>query len=417
MDEKAFRYVNDELMGEDVPLARVAAAVGTPVYVYSRAVLTGRAAAFVDAARLVAGRGGQGYLVCFAVKANGNPALLRLLGEQGMGADVTSGGELFLARHAGISPTHILFSGVGKSHADIEQALDAGIRALHIESVPELARIAGIAAARQIVAPIAVRLNPDVTGDTHPAISTGGRWHKFGVSADTARRLLWQAQADPWLAPVGLAVHIGSQIRELEPFRQAVAVLLREAEGLAAAGCRLRYLDVGGGLGVDEGARMAPRPADWVAAVGAPVVAAGYELVLEPGRSVVGDAGILLTRVEYVKEEGGRRFVVVDAGMNDFIRPTLYAARHPIWPIRRRAGESHPVDIVGPVCETGDAFAHDYALPPVAAGDLLAVQQAGAYGFAMSSNYNGRLRAAEVLVDAGTFHLIRPRQTVTDLLG
>lgn len=409
----AFHYQNDQLYGEETPLARIAADVGTPVYIYSQAALVERAAAYVQAARQTAARS----LVCYAVKANGNPALLRLLGEQGLGADLTSGGELFLAQTAGIPPDRLLFSGVGKSSAEIRQALQAGIRALHVESLPEMERIAGIAQSLQIIAPVAVRLNPDVTADTHPAIRTGGRRHKFGVHAAVARQMLLAAMAHPWLQPVGLAAHIGSQIRELAPFRQAAAALLRLAAELEAAGCRLQYLDVGGGLGLDSVDQAAPTTAAWAAAVGEPVAQAGYELVMEPGRSLVGDAGILLTQVEYVKEEGGKRFVVVDAGMNDFIRPALYGGAHPIWPVLWRDDQPAAVDVVGPVCETGDMLARDYLLPAMATGDLLAVMQAGAYGYAMSSNYNGRLRPAEVLISGAAYRLIRQRQTLAHLLG
>ncbi len=417
----AFHYEKGQLVGEEMPLSRIAAAVGTPVYVYSQAALVERAAAYVQAAQQTAAR----CLVCFAVKANGNPALLRLLGEQGLGADLTSGGELFLAQFAGIPPHRLLFSGVGKTSAEIQQALQAGIRALHVESWAEMERIAGIAQTLQMAAPVAVRLNPDVAADTHPAIHTGGRQHKFGVNAQAARQMLLAAADHPWLSPVGLAAHIGSQIRELAPFRQATAALLRLAADLEAVGCRLQYLDVGGGLGLDSISQAAPRPAEWVAAVGEPVAQAGYELVLEPGRSLVGDAGILLTRVEYVKEEGGKWFVVVDAGMNDFLRPALYGGEHPIWPVALRSGRQREsradhtwrVEVVGPVCESGDTLARDYELPPVAAGDLLAVMQAGAYGYAMSSNYNGRLRPPEVLISGAAYQIIRQRQTMTHLLG
>ncbi len=409
----AFHYHNGQLYGEETPLAHIAAAVGTPVYVYSQAALVERAAAYMAAAQQMAAR----CLVCYAVKANGNPALLRLLGEQGLGADLTSGGELFLAQTAGIPPDRLLFSGVGKTNAEIRQALQAGIRALHVESQPEMARIAGIAQTLQIIAPVAVRLNPDVTADTHPAIRTGGRQHKFGVNAATARQMLLAAAAHPWLRPVGLAAHIGSQIRELAPFRQMTTALLRLAAELEAAGCRLQYLDVGGGLGLDSINQAAPTPAEWVAAVGEPVAQAGYELVMEPGRSLVGDAGILLTQVEYVKEEGGKQFVVVDAGMNDFIRPALYGGAHPIWPVVWRDDQPEAVDVVGPVCETGDTLVRDYPLPAMAAGNLLAVMQTGAYGYAMSSNYNGRLRPPEVLISGAAYRLIRQRQTLTHLLG
>jgi len=395
-----------------VSLTAIAAAVGTPVYVYSRADLIGRARAFLEAARSAAG---DGALVCYAVKANANPALLRLLRETGLGADVTSGGELFLARHAGVEPDRIIYSGVGKRAEEIEEALVAGIRAIHIESEMELAAVAAAAARLGRVAPVGVRVNPNISAATHPYISTGLHSHKFGVPRERAVAILRAAAADPWLRPVGLAAHIGSQITDLDPFAQAARFLVSVADELADEGIRLEYLDCGGGLGIDyQGA--APGLADWVRVIGPVIGAAGYGLVVEPGRSIVGRAGALLTRVVYTKQQGDKRFVIADAGMTDLIRPTLYQAHHPIVPVAPAAGEE-VVDVVGPICETSDFLARDRALPPLAAGDLLAVLHAGAYGFAMSSNYNGHLRPAEVLVEGDAFRVIRRRQTYADLIA
>ena len=435
--DSPFVYRAGVLMCEAVPVADVAAAVDTPVYVYSRADLEQRARAFVAAANEAAG---PGALVCYAVKANGNPALLALLRAAGLGADVTSGGELFLARYAGVDPGRIIFSGVGKKQGEIAEALAAGIRALHVESEMELAAVAAVAERLGRVAPIGGRVNPNISAVTHPYISTGLHGHKFGVPRERAVAMLRAAAAHPWLRPVGLAAHIGSQITDLDPFAQAVRFLVELADEMGGEGVRLEYIDAGGGLGIDyEGG--APAAADWVRTVGTLVAAAGYGLVVEPGRSIVGRAGALLTRVVYTKQQGEKRFVIADAGMTDLIRPTLYQAYHPILPVEKNSlrkdaklakqetldlaslreassdsGEI-PVDIVGPICETGDFLARDRPVPPLAAGELLAVLHAGAYGYAMSSNYNGHLRPAEVLVEGDTFRVIRRRQTYDDLLA
>lgn len=422
-----FYYRDGQLVCEDTPLAAVAAAVGTPVYVYSQATLLERARAYQTAVA-----GSPAALVCYAVKANGNPELLRFFGQIGLGADVTSGGELFLARQAGIVPGRIIFSGVGKTTAEIETALAAGIRALHVESEMELAAVAAIARQMQRVAPIGVRVNPDIHVETHPYISTGEHAHKFGVTPGQARQMLRQAAEDPWLKPVGLAAHIGSQITELEPFAQSARFLVNMAKELAVNGVKLSYLDVGGGLGIDYSGLGAPDVEEWVAAVLEPVAGAGYSVVMEPGRSLVGPAGALLTQVLYTKQQGDKRFVIADAGMSDLIRPALYNAYHPLLPVEQYlvnseqwtgGSEQHSVnseqltvDVVGPICETGDWLARERDLPPLEPGALLAILQAGAYGFAMSSNYNGRLKPAEVLVEGDNFRLIRQRQSYEHLL-
>ncbi len=422
-----FQYKQDTLYCEDTPLTEITQAVGTPVYVYSQAELLRRAAAYQT----------DNGLACYAVKANGNPALLRRLGEAGMGADVTSGGELFLARRAGIPPEKIIYSGVGKLRPEIERALAVGIRALHVESAMELETIAEVALQQQTIAPIGVRVNPNIAVETHPYISTGQREHKFGVPPDTAVAILQFAQQHPWLRPVSLAAHIGSQITDLSPFVESAHFLVKMAGELAGNGVHLQYLDVGGGLGIDYGDgdwRMeagdstpqspvsplqSPDIAEWVTAVSQPILQAGYELVMEPGRSIVGPTGTLLTKVVYTKPQGDREFLIVDAGMNDLLRPTLYKAHHPIWPVEQVTGTLEaPVtyNVVGPICETGDFLAKVRPLPLQEPGNLLAVMQAGAYGFAMASNYNGRPRPAEVLVDGNRYLVIRQRQTYEHLL-
>lgn len=424
----AFHYQDNQLWCEDVPLAEIATAVGTPIYIYSQAELQARAAAFVTAVP------SANTLACYAVKANNNPAILGLLRQAGLGADVTSGGELFLALHAGISPDKIIFSGVGKRRDEIEMALDAGIRALHVESAMELEAIAAIAGERQQVARIGVRVNPDIHAETHPYMTTGEKWHKFGVAPETAVTLLHVAREHPSLHPVGLAAHIGSQITAVPPFVQSAHFLVQMADELAASGIRLEYVDVGGGLGIDYGDwrgeigdspqqspgsnLQSPPIFEWVTAVTQPILAAGYGVVMEPGRSVVGPAGCLLTRVTYTKNQGGTQFAIVDAGMSDLIRPTLYDAYHPVLPVAEAPDDytAERYTVVGPICETGDWLAKERALPPLKPGDLVAIMQAGAYGYAMASNYNGRLKPAEILVNGNRFTPIRKRQDYTHLL-
>ncbi|NKQ36977.1 MAG: diaminopimelate decarboxylase [Chloroflexi bacterium] len=430
-----FQYKQNILYCEDTPLANIVDAVGTPVYVYSQAELLHRATTFQV----------ENSLACYAVKANGNPTLLHLLGQAGMGADVTSGGELFLALHAGISPEKIIYSGVGKLREEISHALKTGIRALHVESAMELETVAEVARQQQTIASIGVRVNPNIAVETHPYISTGQREHKFGVAPDTAVALLHFAQQHPWLQPVSLAAHIGSQITDLSPFVESAHFLVKMAHELAESGIRLQYLDVGGGLGIDYEDRdwrleigdSTPQSpianlqslsiAEWVTAVSQPILQAGYEVVMEPGRSIVAPTGALLTKVVYTKPQGDKEFLIVDAGMNDLLRPTLYKAHHPIWPVNGERlsvignrlsvdGEQLTYDVVGPICETGDFLAKARSLPRQEPGNLLAVMQAGAYGFAMASNYNGRPRPAEVLVNGNQYSIIRQRQTYDHLL-
>ncbi len=404
-----FTYQNNQLYCEQVPVAEIATAVGTPVYIYSQTDLLNRARAYVVNAP-------ANSHCCFAVKANSNCHLLKLLGEAGLGADVTSGGELYVAQQAGIAPERIIYSGVGKTKPEIMMALKAGIRALHVESEMELNWIGKIAAKLQIKTAIGVRVNPNISADTHPYISTGLHEHKFGVDRETAVALLHDAQKHPWLKPVGVACHIGSQITTLAPFSSAAKFLVTLADELANAGIHLTYIDVGGGLGIDYTQNDVPGIAEWVTAVAQPVQAANYQLIMEPGRSLIGASGILLASVITVKKQAQNQFAIVDAGMNDLVRPTLYQAYHPILPVRQAADTQQVYDVVGPICESGDWLAKERTLPVLHSGDLLAITHVGAYGFAMSSNYNGRLRPAEILVKDAEFSIIRQRQTFTDLI-
>jgi diaminopimelate decarboxylase len=408
---KPFNYQDGVLSCEDVPLTDIAAKAGTPVYVYSKKELLDRARAYHTAA-------GEDALVCYAVKANSSPALLRLLRGEGLGADVTSGGELFLALHAGIPPQKIIYSGVGKRPDEIDMAISAGIGALHIESEQELDLIGRMAADLGRVARISIRVNPNISADTHPYDSTGRLEHKFGLPRETAVSLYKRAAADPWLEPLGVAAHIGSQISDIRPYRALAEYLVDLAGELSSAGVNLTYVDVGGGLAIDYNESGVPPVARWVSAVAGPVERAGYRLVVEPGRSIVGPAGALVCAVLYTKEQGGKRFVIVDAGMNDLVRPAMYNAYHAVRPLCEANGSRPEItaDIVGPVCETGDFLARDRLISEVRPGELLALMNAGAYGFAMSSNYNGRLRPPEVLVDGADFHLIRRRQAYEHLL-
>ncbi len=407
-----FRYQGGELCAEGVRLAAVAADVGTPFYIYSAATIAARyrrfAAAFAPASPLI----------CFAVKANSNLAVLRLLARLGAGADVVSEGELRRALAAGMPPERIVFSGVGKTRAELDAALAAGIRQINVESIPELRALAAAAEAIGRAAPVALRVNPDVDALTHVKIATGKRENKFGIDLDDAADAYRLAADLPGIAPVGLAVHIGSQLVDLAPFRRAfgrVAELILE---LRAGGLAVERLDIGGGLGIRYHAETPPAPEAYAALVRETFGALGLELACEPGRVLCGPAGLLVARVLYVKEGAGRRFVILDAAMNDLLRPALYDAWHDIVPVRLPAAGAvlSPADVVGPVCETGDTFAVARDLPPLAAEDLVALTNAGAYGAVMSSTYNSRLLVPEVLAAGDRFAVVRPRPSFEDLL-
>ncbi|HEY7724731.1 MAG TPA: diaminopimelate decarboxylase [Anaeromyxobacteraceae bacterium] len=400
------------LWAEEIPLADLARAWGTPLYVYSTATLTRHWRVLERSLR------GLPHLTCFAVKANGNLAVLSLLARLGAGFDIVSGGELYRVRRAGGDPGKVVFSGVGKRDDEIAFALEAGVRVLDVESAEELARVSVIARRLRRRAPVALRVNPDVDARTHPYISTGLREAKFGVPVAEALRLYALAARDPALRVTGVAMHIGSQIAAVRPFLDAIARVKGLVRELGRAGIRLRHIDVGGGLGIPYGAESPPpHPDAYGAAVKRALRGFEGEVLLEPGRVLAGNAGVLVTRVLYRKRNGRRRFVVVDAAMNDLVRPAFYGAHHAIEPVGPQAPRTEVVDVVGPVCESGDFLARRRRLPETAAGDLLCVRTAGAYGFAMSSQYNARPRAAEVLVDRSRGMLARRREAYPDLVA
>lgn len=406
------------LHAESVPLADIAASVGTPCYVYSAGALDEAYDAVSAALASVPN------LVAYAVKANGNLAVLARLAKRGCGADIVSGGELMRALRAGFSPDKIVFSGVGKTDDEIRAALRADIRSLHVESAAEIDAIEAIAAELGVVAKIALRVNPNIDAETHPYISTGLHDTKFGIELDVARELLPRLVNSPRLALEGVACHIGSMVLSPEPIGDAMAIVAGFALECARAGAPIKNVDAGGGWPILYGdeARSAQSHAvfgraviDGVARGGAGDL--GLTVVVEPGRAIVGDMGVLLTRVVYVKEQCGKRFVVVDAAMTELIRPALYRAHHAIMPVERAAeGAAHtPADVVGPVCESTDFLAKERALPPLARGDLLAIRGAGAYAAVMGSNYNGRPLAPEVLVEGAGYRVVRARQKLEQL--
>jgi len=405
-----FGYRRGQLCAEGVALERIAAAVGTPAYVYSRSAIE---RAF---ARLEAVFRGLPHTICYAVKANSNLAILRLFVRLGSGFDVVSGGELERVRRAGGAPGRIVFSGVGKTREEIREALRAGILLLNVESEAELELVAEQAARLRRSAPVSLRVNPDVRAGDHPHIRTGHHTHKFGLDWPEARRLYLRHRRHRWLLWRGISAHIGSQILRVEPFRRAARRLASYVGDLARMGIRLRYLDFGGGIGVRYWRERPFALRDYARTVSAAFAPLGCHLLLEPGRFLVAHAGVLLTRVLYLKQVRHRTFVIVDAAMNDFLRPTLYGAVHPITTARQDSrGRRRRVTLVGPVCETGDCFLQDWPLPPVRPGDLLVLWGAGAYGMVLASNYNSRPRPAEVLVSGNRFRIIRRREARSDL--
>ncbi len=405
-----FQYRGEALCVEQVSLADIAAQFGTPCYVYSRAALTEGYRQFADALQ------GREHLVCYAVKANSNLAILNVFARLGAGFDIVSGGELQRVIAAGGDAGKVVFSGVGKSANEMRMALEAGILCFNVESAPELDRLNEVAGSMGKVAPVSLRVNPNVDAKTHPYISTGLKQNKFGVAYDEAVALYRRARDLPHLRITGMDCHIGSQLTEVSPFIAAVEKVLALADALAAEGIRFEHLDLGGGLGICYNDETPPAIADYVAALLDALKGRSEKLILEPGRVLVGNAGALLTRIEYLKHGEEKNFAIVDAAMNDLMRPALYDAYHEILPVRR---ENHPVqayDVVGPICETGDFIGRARELD-VAPQALLAVLSAGAYGMSMSSNYNTRPRAAEVMVDGASVHLIRERETVAQLFA
>ncbi len=403
-----FLVHEQQLWCESVPLTAIAAAVGTPTYVYSRATLERHWHAFNDALAPLP------HLVCYAVKANSNIALLNLLARLGSGFDIVSIGELERVVAAGGDPAKVVFSGVGKRIDEIERALDLGIYCFNVESASELHRLNAIAEQRGVRAPVSLRVNPDVDAKTHPYISTGLRENKFGVTVESALELYTAAAQMGGVRLLGIDCHIGSQLTELEPFIAALERILHLMDLLKARGIELEHLDMGGGLGIPYRDEQPPLPADYAHALISRLNGRALKVMIEPGRALIGNAGVLLTRVEYLKDQGEKRFAIVDAAMNDLIRPMLYEAWQAVVPVVERVGEARITEIVGPICETGDFLAKDRELV-LAEGDLLVIRSAGAYGFSMSSNYNSRPRAAEVLVDGDQFYTIRARETLASL--
>jgi diaminopimelate decarboxylase len=409
-----FPYRGGELHAEDVPIEQIAAAVGTPFYLYSAAGLASLYDRFADA--FAPAR----PLVCYAVKANSNLAVLRLFAGLGAGADVVSEGELRRALAAGIPPQRIIFSGLGKTRAELDAALAASIHQINVESIPELHRLSEVATARGATARIAIRVNPDVDALTHAKISTGKKENKFGIDIDEAVDAYRLAGDLPGIEPVGLAVHIGSQTGGgLGPFQEAFERLAELIVELRQVGLVVRRVDLGGGLGIRYHTETPPAPKDYAHLVRGVFGTLDVEIACEPGRVLVGPSGLLIAKVIYVKDGAARRFVILDAAMNDLIRPALYDAWHDIVPVRLPAvgAASGPADVVGPVCETGDTFATERDLPPFAEGDLVALTDAGAYGAVMSSTYNSRLLVPEVMVSEGRFAVIRARPSYEAMLA
>ncbi|WP_421253098.1 diaminopimelate decarboxylase [Aeromonas jandaei] len=405
-----FNYDADgQLQAEQTSLQQLAEQYGTPLYVYSRATLERHWHAFDKAA------GDIPHLICYAVKANSNLALLNLLARLGSGFDIVSGGELSRVLAAGGDPRKVVFSGVAKSEAEMRLALDKEILCFNLESEAELERLNRVAGSMGKKAPVSVRVNPDIDAGTHPYISTGLKQNKFGIPIELAPAIYRKAVAMEHIEIVGVDCHIGSQLTELNPFMEAADKLLRLIDGLAAEGIHIHHLDVGGGLGVNYGSEQPPHPTEYAKALKQKLAGRDLTLLFEPGRAIVANAGVLLTRVEYLKPGETRNFALIDAGMNDMLRPSLYGAWMNIIEVDSRAGHTPALyDVVGPVCETGDFLGKERTLA-IAEGSLLAVRSAGAYGFTMSSNYNTRPRAAEVLVDGTQSFLIREREQLTDL--
>jgi diaminopimelate decarboxylase len=405
-----FHYRDRALHAEAVPLERVAAEFGTPCYVYSRAALTAAFREFDSAFAPCP------HLVCYAVKACSNIAILNLFARLGSGFDIVSGGELERVLAAGGDPAKIVFSGVGKSEAEMRRALQSGIRCFNVESPSELERLARVSAAMRTTAPVSIRVNPDVDAGTHPYIATGLRQNKFGVPYRDAVDLYRRAASLPHLSVEGIGCHIGSQLTDVAPFGAALRRILDLVDRLADEGIALSHVDAGGGLGIryrDEAPATVKRYADLLRET---MSTRAQTLLLEPGRALTGNAGILLTRVEYIKRGEEKNFVVVDAAMNDLLRPALYEAWHEVKPVLQRDVYPETYDVVGPICETGDFLALDRSLA-VREGDLVAIMSAGAYGMSMSSNYNTRPRAAEVMIDRDALHLIRTRESITSLFA
>ena len=405
-----FKYVNDELYCEGVPVSRIAEEVGTPFYLYSARTLTNHYRVFDRAFS------GLRHIICYSVKANSNVAILKLLIKEGAGVDIVSGGELYRALQAGVEPGKVVYSGVGKRVDEIEYALATDILMFNIESAEELRMIDRCAGRMKKKARIAVRINPDVDPRTHPHISTGLKENKFGVNIEKSLETYRWARTLGNIEVTGVDCHIGSQVTRVEPFVDALKRLKKLIGLLEKEGLHIRYLDLGGGLGITYDQELPPHPEEYARAVKEVVEDTDVTVILEPGRVIVGNAGIMVTRVLYRKHNENKNFVIVDAGMNDLIRPSLYGSFHAVQPVVKKEREEFFADIVGPICESGDFIAKSRPVPKLEGGELLAVMSAGAYGFTMSSNYNSRPRIPEVLADGEDYYVIRKRETYADLV-
>lgn len=410
-----FLYRNGQLFAEDVPVAEITAAVGTPVYIYSTATLLRHFNLFDQALA------GMPHLVCFAMKSLSNVAVLRVLGQAGAGIDVVSVGEYLRAKAAGVPGERIVFSGVAKMREEMRIALEGGIRQFNVESEPEMEALSEVASALGVVAPIAVRVNPDVDAKTHAKIATGKSENKFGIPIAKARDVYARAAALPGIKIVGIDVHIGSQLTDLEPFRLAYRKVAALTEALRADGHQIERLDLGGGLGIpyERSNAAPPLPEDYGRMIAEEVGHLGCEIEIEPGRLIAGNAGLMVSEIIYVKEGEGRDFLILDSAMNDLVRPAMYDAHHDIVPVVEAAAgaEQKPYDVVGGICETGDTFARGRMMPPVKAGDLVAFRSAGAYGAVMASEYNSRPLIPEVLVDGDKWAVIRRRPSYDEMIA
>ncbi len=405
-----FKYIKDEFYCENVPVARIAEKVGTPFYLYSHATLKRHFEVFRDAFQAV------DSLVCYSAKANTNLAVLKIFEQAGSGLDIVSGGELFRGLKAGFAPGKIVYSGVGKTADEIDYALQTGILMFNVESLEELDLLNRRAAALKLKAPVAIRVNPDVDPKTHPYISTGLKKNKFGIDAESALEGYKYASEKKHLNPIGIDCHIGSQLTEVQPFADALKNIKDLILVLKDMDIAISYLDIGGGLGITYDDEAPPQPAEYAKAVIRAIDGLNLKLVLEPGRVLVGNAGILVAKVLFRKRNDLKEFIITDAGMNDLLRPAIYKAFHAVQPVIKKKAPQITADIVGPICETGDFLAADCRIEDVKSGDLLAVMSAGAYGFTMASNYCSRLKIAEVMVRDSEFQVVNQRQTYEDIV-
>ncbi|HPN98166.1 MAG TPA: diaminopimelate decarboxylase [Syntrophorhabdaceae bacterium] len=405
-----FDYKNGALYCEEVPVENIVRATGSPVYIYSYRTIERHYKVFDNAFK------GVPHIICYSCKANSNIAILRAIGRLGGGVDIVSGGELYRSSAAYIPNDKIVFSGVGKTEEEIVAAIRSNILMINVESEEELSTIARIASKMKKHVPLSIRVNPEIDPKTHPYITTGLKKNKFGVMREDAMKLYDRIKAHKYLMPVGISSHIGSQILELGPFKEAVCSLREMVKQLKEKGITLKFIDIGGGLGITYKDELPPHPDDYARIIEEELKGTELTLILEPGRVIVGNSGIFVTKLLYIKKVPGKTFYIVDGAMNDLVRPSLYGAFHEIVPVRYNDAKKINVDVVGPVCESGDFLAKDRDMPLVESGELLAVLSAGAYGFSMSSNYNSRRRVAEVLVRDAEFNVIKSRETLKDLI-